>query len=346
MKIYILSFVVAFITALMATPAAKKMAYKIGAIDVPKDERRVHKRPIPSIGGLAIYLGTILSILLFLKITHQTLGIIFGSTLIVILGIFDDKYALSSKVKLLGQIIAAVVLIYSGVRVEWLTNPLKDEMIYLGIFSIPITLFWVVGITNAMNLIDGLDGLAAGIAAISAGSLFIVSLLNGRYATAIITIAITGAALGFLPYNFNPAKIFMGDTGAMFLGFILSAVSIQGAVKSAAAIAIAVPILALGVPVFDTIFAIIRRIMNKKPIMEADKGHLHHRLLALGLTQKQAVFVMYGVSIFLGLSAILISYTSGIKGFVILIISVFVILWGADKMGLYGHKAKNMNANG
>ena len=343
MGIYILSFVVAFVVALMATPAAKKLAYKIGAIDIPKDKRRVHKKPVPLIGGLAIYLGTILSILLFLPKSETNLGIIAGSTIIVVLGIFDDKYELKAKVKLLGQLVASLVVVLSGVRIDWLTNPFGDGMINIGVFAIPLSIFWIVGITNAMNLIDGLDGLAAGIASISSGSLFVVSLLNGRYATALITAAVTGAALGFLPYNFNPAKIFMGDTGAMFLGFILSAVSIQGAVKSAAAIAIAVPILALGVPVFDTAFAIIRRIANKKPIMEADKGHLHHRLLALGLTQKQAVFVMYGVSLFLGLSAILISFTNGAKGYIILIIAILAILWGADKMGLYGHKAKNMN---
>ncbi|MEG6569988.1 MraY family glycosyltransferase [Thermoanaerobacterium thermosaccharolyticum] len=343
MGIYILSFVVAFVVALIATPAAKKLAYKIGAIDIPKDKRRVHKKPVPLIGGLAIYLGTILSILLFLPKSQTNLGIIAGSTIIVVLGIFDDKYELKAKVKLLGQLLASFVVVLSGVRIDWLTNPFGDGMINIGVFAIPLSIFWIVGITNAMNLIDGLDGLAAGIASISSGSLFVVSLLNGRYATALITAAVTGAALGFLPYNFNPAKIFMGDTGAMFLGFILSAVSIEGAVKSAAAIAIAVPILALGVPVFDTTFAIIRRIANKKPIMEADKGHLHHRLLALGLTQKQAVFVMYGVSLFLGLSAILISFTNGAKGYIILIIAILAVLWGADKMGLYGHKAKNMN---
>ncbi|AFK85344.1 MULTISPECIES: MraY family glycosyltransferase [Thermoanaerobacterium] len=343
MRIYILSFVVAFVAALMATPAAKKLAYKIGAIDIPKDKRRVHSKPVPLIGGLAIYLGTVLSMLLFLPKSETNIGIIAGSTIIVALGIFDDKYELKAKVKLLGQLLAAFVVVLSGVRIDWLTNPFGDGMINIGVFAIPLSIFWIVGITNAMNLIDGLDGLAAGIASISSGSLFVVSLLNGRYATAIITVAVTGAALGFLPYNFNPAKIFMGDTGAMFLGFILSAVSIQGAVKSAAAIAIAVPILALGVPVFDTIFAIIRRLANKKPIMEADKGHLHHRLLALGLSQRQAVFVMYGVSLFLGLSAILISSTNGAKGYIILIVAILAVLWGADKMGLYGHKAKNMN---
>jgi UDP-GlcNAc:undecaprenyl-phosphate GlcNAc-1-phosphate transferase len=346
MKIYLLSFAVALIVALLATPAAKKLAFVIGAIDIPKDGRRVHKKPIPRLGGAAIYLGAIISVLLFLPKTEETFCIAAGCTIIAVLGIFDDKYELSPKVKLLGQIIAATVLIIGGVKIDWLTNPFGNGMIYLGIFALPLTLFWVVGITNAMNLIDGLDGLAAGIAIISSGSLFIVSLINGRYEAAIVTAAVTGAALGFLPYNFNPAKIFMGDTGSMFLGFVLSAVSIQGAVKSAAAIAIAVPILALGVPIFDTTFAIIRRTKNGKPIMQPDKGHLHHRLLEMGLTQIQAVLVMYGVSLFLGISAVVISYISGVKGLVILCIVVFIVMWGAERMGLVGrHGSKHMNAN-
>ncbi|MGB9809607.1 MAG: MraY family glycosyltransferase, partial [Caldanaerobacter sp.] len=210
-----------------------------------------------------------------------------------------------------------------------------DGVIYLKSWmAISLTLLWVVGVTNTINLIDGLDGLAAGIAFISSTSLFIISLLNGRYATAIISIAIAGASLGFLPYNFNPAKIFMGDTGAMFLGFLLSAISIQGAIKSATAIAIVVPVLVLGVPIFDTLFAIIRRILNKKPIMEADRGHLHHRLLDKGLNQRQVVFILYGVSLILGVSAILISFTSESKSLIILALSLVFIFWGANKIEL------------
>lgn len=346
MKMYLLSFAVAFAVSLFATPAAKKLAFIIGAIDIPKDERRIHKKPIPRLGGLAIFLGTIVSILLFLPKSSETLAIVAGCTIIAIIGIFDDKYELKSKVKLLGQIAAAVVLIIGGVRIDWISNPFGDGMIYLNWLAIPVTLFWVVGITNTMNLIDGLDGLAAGIAVISSGSLFIVSLLNGRFATALISIAIAGSALGFLPYNFNPAKIFMGDTGSMFLGYALAAISIQGAVKSAAAIAIAVPILALGVPIFDTTFAIVRRAINGKPIMEADKGHLHHRLLAKGLTQKQAVLIMYGVSLLLGISAILISSSDEVKGMIILLVSVFAVMWGAGRIGLIEkQKGEHMHVN-
>ncbi|HHW58113.1 MAG TPA: undecaprenyl/decaprenyl-phosphate alpha-N-acetylglucosaminyl 1-phosphate transferase [Clostridia bacterium] len=341
MKIYIFSFIVAFIVSFFATPFAKKIAFSIGAIDIPNEERRIHTQPIPRLGGLAIFLGTIFSILLFLPKSSETIGIILGSAIIAVLGLLDDKFGLKAKFKLLGQLVAAVVLILSGIRIDWLSNPFGGGLIYLKSWvAIPLTLFWVVGITNTMNLIDGLDGLAAGIAVISSGSLFIVSLLNGRFATAVISIAIAGAALGFLPYNFNPAKIFMGDTGSMFLGFVLAAISIQGAVKSAAAIAIAVPILALGVPIFDTAFAIIRRLINGRPIMEADKGHLHHRLLEKGLTQRQVVLVLYAISLVLGVSAVLVSYSNEAKGLIILFISFLFVVWGADKLGLFGRHKK------
>ncbi|MGB9779598.1 MraY family glycosyltransferase [Caldanaerobacter sp.] len=335
MKVYILSFLLAFVVAFLTTPLAQKLAFVIGAIDIPKDERRIHTKPIPRLGGLAIFAGTMISILLLLPKSHETMGIIWGALAIVFLGVLDDKYSLNSKIKLIGQIVAAFILISSGVRIDWVSNPFGDGVIYLKSWmAISLTLLWVVGVTNTINLIDGLDGLAAGIAFISSTSLFIISLLNGRYATAIISIAIAGASLGFLPYNFNPAKIFMGDTGAMFLGFLLSAISIQGAIKSATAIAIVVPVLVLGVPIFDTLFAIIRRILNKKPIMEADRGHLHHRLLDKGLNQRQVVFILYGVSLILGVSAILISFTSESKSLIILALSLVFIFWGANKIEL------------
>ncbi|AAM23455.1 UDP-GlcNAc:undecaprenyl-phosphate GlcNAc-1-phosphate transferase [Caldanaerobacter subterraneus subsp. tengcongensis MB4] len=335
MKIYFLSFILAFAMSFVTTPLVKKLAFAIGAIDVPDDKRRIHTKPIPRLGGLAIFAGTMASLLLLLPKSHETIGIILGSLVIVLLGVLDDKYTLSAKVKLVGQIAAALILILSGIRIDWISNPFGSGVIYLKSWvAISLTLLWVVGVTNTINLIDGLDGLAAGIAFISSTSLFIISLLNGRYATAVISIAIAGASLGFLPYNFNPAKIFMGDTGAMFLGFLLSAISIQGAIKSATAIAIVVPVLVLGVPIFDTLFAIIRRILNKRPIMEADRGHLHHRLLDKGLNQKQVVFILYGVSLVLGVSAILISFVSELKSLVILAVSLLFILWGANKIEL------------
>ncbi len=227
---------------------------------------------------------------------------IFGATVIVIGGFIDDKYDIKPWCKLLFQILAALILIYFGIRITIITNPVSNiyQYIHIGMFSIPLTIIWVVGITNAMNLIDGLDGLAAGIALIASVTLSIIAILNGRNEAAIVTIIFAGSILGFLPYNFNPASIFMGDTGAQLLGFMLAAISIEGAIKSAAVFPIAVPILAFGIPIYDTLFAVIRRKINGKPIMSADKGHLHHRLLDMGLNQKQAVLIMYVISAILG----------------------------------------------
>lgn len=301
----IIPFLMAGIVSYFFTPIAKKIAYKLDAIDVPKDDRRVHKEPIPRLGGIAIFIGFIVTFLTFTNMeTKEIIGISTGSLIIVFTGIFDDIKPMNAKVKLFFQIIAACVLIASGIKIAGFTNPFDgSSYIRLGIFSYPVTIFWIVGITNTMNLIDGLDGLAAGISAISAFVLAYVAFINGWMDTAVMTIIVAGASIGFLPYNFNPAKIFMGDTGALFLGYILSAISISGTLKSATAITIAVPILALGIPIFDTSFAIVRRIASGKPIMEADKGHLHHRLLSVGLDQKSVVIRMYFISIFLGIGA-------------------------------------------
>lgn len=303
MKTYIYAFIFAFVISYIMTPLVKKIAWKIGAVDIPNDERRVHTRPIPRIGGLAIYTAFVITLLIIVPLNNNTIGMLIGSTAIVILGIFDDLYNLSPKTKLVGQIAAAAILVCFGIKVEWVTNPFGG-MFYLGKLSIPITIFWVVGITNTLNFIDGLDGLAAGISSIASFTLMVMALYEGLGSVVILTAALAGGALGFLPYNFNPAKIFMGDTGAMFLGYTFAAISVVGAVKSATVIALVVPILALGLPIMDTAFAILRRFVNGYPIMKPDKDHLHHRLLAIGLTQKQTVLIMYSISAVFGMSAI------------------------------------------
>lgn len=335
MSKYYIPFVVALIITYIATPFAKRIANRVGAIDVPKDNRRVHKRPIPRLGGLAIYFSTIVSMLIFLPLDKLNISVILGATVIVIAGIIDDIRSISPKVKLSAQIIAAVILILGGVKIEFLTNPFSyGNLIYLKSFSIPITIFWVVGITNTLNLIDGLDGLAAGVASIAAISLLFVASINGFVPVMIMCAIIGGAAFGFLPHNFNPAKIFMGDTGALLLGYMLSVVAIEGVMKSVAAIAIVVPILALGLPIFDTTFAICRRLMNKRPIMEADKGHLHHRLLDRGLSHKQTVLILYVISLFLGTLAVLLADIEPDKGVIILgVVSIFILI-GATRVGL------------
>lgn len=332
---YLVAFVVSLFISFFVTPCVKKLAIRIGAIDIPGDDRRIHNRPVPRLGGLAIYMAFTVVVLTLVPFSIKLLGIIAGATMIAILGIMDDVKPLPAKVKLIVQIAAAIVLVSSGVKVEWVTNPFDkvDGMSYLGIFSYPITVFWIVGVTNTLNLIDGLDGLAAGIATIASFSLMVVSVINGHGVVAILTAALAGSALGFLPYNFNPAKIFMGDTGSTFLGFVLAAISIEGAIKGAATLAIAIPLLALGLPIFDTTFAIIRRAVNGKPIMEADKGHLHHRLLALGLSQRQVVFTLYIVSAFLGIGAIVMTQDNPIKSSVVVGFVIISMILAMGQMG-------------
>ena len=236
--------------------------------------------------------------------------------------------------KLLGQIFAACVLVIGfDVRIDVITDPLGD-FIYLEYFAIPATIFWVVGLTNTVNLIDGLDGLAAGVSSIAAVTIFLVAMEEGIPFVAMITAALAGAAIGFLYYNFNPARIFMGDTGSMFLGFMLAGISVIGAVKSAATIALIVPILALGLPILDTTFAIVRRARNHRPIFKPDKGHLHHRLLAHGFTQKQAVLLMYVVSALFGLCALALTAVSTQAALLIIIIVAAAVFIGARKLGI------------
>ncbi|HHU68899.1 MAG TPA: undecaprenyl/decaprenyl-phosphate alpha-N-acetylglucosaminyl 1-phosphate transferase [Thermoanaerobacterales bacterium] len=328
MKTYIYSLIIGFAISYIMTPLVKEFAWKIGAVDIPNDERRVHTKPIPRIGGLAIYAAFVITLLITVPLNLNTIGILIGSTVIVILGIFDDLYDLSPKIKLIGQIVAAAILVCFGIKVEWVTNPFGG-MFYLGKLSIPITIFWVVGITNTLNFIDGLDGLAAGISSIASFTLMVMALCEGLSSVVVLTAALAGGALGFLPHNFNPAKIFMGDTGAMFLGYTLAAISVVGAVKSATVIALVVPILALGLPIMDTAFAILRRFVNGYPIMQADKDHIHHRLLAIGFTQKQTVLIMYSISAVFGMSAIALAEMGLLQaGFILIALIILLIVTG------------------
>lgn len=330
---YIYGFIVAMVVSYVSTPLVKKIAWKIGAIDFPS-ERRVHKKPMPRIGGLAIYIALITASIIVLPIERRAIqGILLGGTFIVFVGILDDIYDLPAKIKLVGQIVASIILVAFGLKVEWLTNPFGG-MIYLGKLSIPLTIFWTVGITNTLNFIDGLDGLAAGISAIAAFAMMLVNLSLNQPIPVLITALLAGASIGFLPYNFNPAEIFMGDTGAMFLGYMLAAVAIEGAVKSATVIALIVPILALGLPIFDTAFAIIRRLANGRPIMQADKGHLHHRLLGIGLTQKQAVLYMYLISILLGACSVILAKVGIKEAIIALIIVISGLLISVKRLNL------------
>lgn len=263
------------------------------------------------------------------SLSTQEAGILIGATIIVIGGVIDDTFDLKPRYKLIFQIAAAAVLIVCGVEISSVTNPLSngDSYLNVGWLTVPLTILWVIGITNALNLIDGLDGLAAGVALISSVTIFIIAILNNRADAAVLTAILSGAILGFLPYNFNPATIFMGDTGAQLLGFLLAAISIEGTIKSAAAFAIVVPILALGIPIYDTLFAVIRRKINGKPIMQADRGHLHHRLMDMGLTQRQVVLIMYLISAILGSIAIVAMQLGNQRAYFILaLVMVFLVI--------------------
>ncbi|MGL4730194.1 MAG: MraY family glycosyltransferase [Clostridium sp.] len=337
MKNVFLLMVFTAIVSAIATPIVKQIAIKVNAIDVPKDERRIHKKPIPRMGGIAIYVAFILGVILNRsRFSIDDLGLILGATIIVIGGIIDDIKHLRAIYKLMIQILAAITLIVFGLRVNLITNPFSvgGEYINLGVIGIPLTIIWVIGITNAFNLIDGLDGLAAGVGIISSLTLMVVSFINGRIDAVFLTAILAGSIIGFLPYNFNPASIFMGDTGSQLLGFLLSAISINGAIKSATALVIAVPLLALGLPIYDTLFAIIRRKASGKPIMQADRGHLHHRLLDTGLTQKQAVIIIYLVNATLGAVAIIAMQISNKKSYFLLATVVLIITLIAWRVGL------------
>ena len=330
----VLALLVAFLMSFSATPVVMLYANKIGAIDVPKDNRRVHKRPIPRIGGLAIYYGFIIAVLCFAVIDQQLMGILIGSVIIVTIGVIDDIKGLPALMKLIFQIAAACVVVFSGTQIEFLGIPGfggEGGLIPLGEWmSVGATIIWIVAVTNAVNLIDGLDGLAVGVSSIASMSLLVLTLfVVGEPQIAIITAAVAGAGFGFLPYNFNPAKIFMGDTGATFLGFILASVSVMGLFKSAAFVTFAVPILILGLPLFDTGFAILRRILKGKSPMTPDRGHLHHRLLDMGLTQRQTVAVLYTMAGVLSLSAVVMHIRGDISGVIrggFLVLAVVVIM--------------------
>lgn len=333
MPIYLLSFIIALAVAYGLTPYVVKFAKRAGAMDAP-DARKVHTTPIPRMGGLAIYAGFILAVLATVQLSREITGMLVGGTLILLIGMVDDVRPVPAKVKLLGQIAAAAVLTWFDVRIEWLTNPFGTELIYFEYLSVPLTIFWIVSMTNVLNLIDGLDGLAAGVATIASVTIMLVALQQNVWLIAVLVAALGGAALGFLQHNFNPARIFMGDTGSLFLGYMLGAISILGAVKSAAVIALVVPMVALGLPIMDTAFAIIRRYISGQPIFKPDRGHLHHRLLDMGLTHKQTVLLMYIISGCLGMSAIALTEVNRFIGAAIILGILGVAIFGARKVGV------------
>jgi len=334
--IYLLAaLVLAGLIAFTTTPAVSVLAYKIGAIDVPRDNRRMHKKPVPRIGGLAIFAGFVFASLVFCDITPELVSIYVGGLIIVAVGVIDDCISINAWVKLLAQIGVALIAVSQGVVMEYIN--FFGTYVHFGVWAIPITVIWIVGLTNAINLIDGLDGLACGVSAICSISLLMVMLLKGEYVVALLTAIVVGSCLGFLPCNSNPAKIFMGDTGALFLGYTMAVISVSGLFKTHTVISFMIPLSIFGLPLCDTAFAFTRRILHGKSPFSADRGHLHHRLIDMGFNQKQSVYILYAICGILGTSAIMLTeelfYKSAIiivTGFAIFLVN-FLILRREDR---------------
>ena len=336
--LYIAAFSTAFAVSNVFTPIAKTISMKVGAIDYPK-ARGMHQKPMPRMGGLAIVIGFMFTVLLLYRFvefgeTRKLIGFMIGATMIVVLGMFDDIYDLRARFKFFVQILAALVAIMSGIQIHVVMWPVTKALTYL---SVPITLLWIVGVTNAVNLIDGLDGLAAGVSSIAALCVMVLCILTGEEMAILLTAALAGSCLGFLPRNFNPAQIFMGDTGATFLGYTLAVTSILGVFKGYAILALVVSMLCLGLPIFDTIFAMVRRFAKHQPIMQADRGHLHHRLIDRGFTQKQAVMILYIISALCGVFAILIA----VKDAKVVVVIVFLVFVMSLVIYFFNHRKKN-----
>jgi UDP-GlcNAc:undecaprenyl-phosphate GlcNAc-1-phosphate transferase len=322
MKTYLAIFSIAAVAALVVTPLLRGLCVRFNWLDHASDQRRLHDRPIPRLGGVAIYIaiGCGLAILFFLNnsltadlstIRWKFLATLGPATLILLFGIYDDLWGTKAPAKFAAQTIAAILLFAMGGRIEVLSIPFVGPVELSVYFSFALTLVWTVGISNAFNLIDGLDGLAAGAALFASFVMLTVSLMIYNPFVAVIALATTGALIGFLRYNFNPASIFLGDSGALFLGFLLAALSVQGMQKASTVVAVAIPLLAFGLPVFDTGIAVMRRFISGKPLFKGDREHIHHKLLDRGWSQRRVALVLYGISAILGLMAMLFVVESG-----------------------------------
>ncbi len=325
--LFILALATAFVTALLATPQVRKLALKVGVLDAV-DDRRMHAEPKPRIGGIAVYLGLVFALFVAIGFAlHTTLfhsavdtqdffGLLFGGTLIMLVGVWDDIMGMRPRSKFIAQVVVAIVSMLYGFHIPGFEIPGTDRYVNLPPYiDYPITLVWYLGMMNAINFLDGLDGLLAGVTAISGIFLFAIASAHGHVGAALVLCALVGGALGFLPYNFNPAKIFLGDTGSLFIGYVFATVSLLITAKIAVTVSLLVPLVALALPVVDTAAAILRRFRAGKAITEADRGHFHHILVfRFGLNVRQAVLLIYAVSFILGMAAYLISGSIGAHG--------------------------------
>lgn len=342
---YLIIFILAFAISLFVTPISMGLAHRFGIMDIPDDGRRMHKRSIPSFGGLAIFAATMIVFICFIIRYNHIPAIMLGGLIMFVLGVIDDKRDLPAYVKFIVQLLTAILMFILGVRIEIMSNFFGEGVLRFSVAAdFVITVLWIVGITNSINLIDGLDGLAAGTVVINTLCMaYIISndgQMMGRVAATMGFIAISGACLGFLPFNFSPAKTFLGDGGALFLGFMIATLSTMGRLKSSAAITMIVPILVLALPLFDTLFAIARRTVGHDPIMGADKKHLHHVLMASGYGHRRAVIMLYGISGIMGVAAILLSRDLKIEALVLfVVVCLYIYVFMTDPTNAITAKA-------
>lgn len=328
------TLIVCFVLSIFLTPLIKKFAFFIGATDKP-NKRKVHHSIMPRLGGLAIFISFIAGMLMLKPVNPSSIAIMAGSVIIVLTGVLDDVFELPAKYKLAGQLAAAGTVVFWGdLQVVFINLPFGGQLEF-GLLSIPFTILWIVGITNAINLIDGLDGLAAGVSSIALITISGMAIIQGNLYVVTVGAIVLASTVGFLFYNFHPASIFMGDTGALFLGFIISVLSLLG-YKNVTFISFIIPVLILGVPITDTIFAILRRIINKQPLSAPDKSHLHHCMLRMGFSHRQTVLLIYAMAAFFGLVAVIYSQARIGGAFFLIGLLVLVLELTAEKIGLMG----------
>lgn len=338
MTTLLIAFFISLFVSVCMIPLIIKVANRFQIVDKP-NKRNVHKTPVPSLGGLAIIAGTAAG-LIYLNLDNPFLfPVIIGAIIIIVTGVLDDKFNVSAKIKFTLQLVAASVVVASGIMIKSIDLPFIGG-IELGVFSYIISVLWIVGVTNSINLIDGLDGLAGGVAIIAISSIVVMAIIDPGNHLFIISLSVLliGSTLGFLCFNFHPAKIFMGDTGALFLGYSIAVISILGLFKSVTVFSLLIPIIILAVPIFDTVFAIIRRTLNKQKIYIADKGHLHHCLLAMGYSHRKTVLIVYGFSFFFGVCAILFTNTTLWASVLLFTVLVIVVEVYAEFIGLMGQE--------
>jgi UDP-GlcNAc:undecaprenyl-phosphate GlcNAc-1-phosphate transferase len=329
---FYLTLVLCFFASILLTPIVKKLAFKIGATDKP-NKRKVHMKIMPRLGGLAIFLSFIIGILIIKPVSEYHLPIVIGGIIIILTGMLDDVKEISPKLKLAGQIAAAAVVVIMGdLKVDFINLPFGGKIDF-GYLSFPITMIWIIGITNAINLIDGLDGLAGGVSAIALFSIAGMSMVTGNVYVTVISLIVAASTIGFLFFNFHPAKIFMGDTGALFLGYMIAVLSLLG-YKGVTFVSLVIPVIILGVPISDTFFAIIRRLVNKQPLSAPDKSHLHHCLLKSGFSHRQTVLLIYAMSSVFGLAAFIFSQATVWGSMIVILALLITIEVIVEKIGL------------